>query len=927
MSQKRIAVLTVLLFISVSFLFGGQKKAAPTPAPKSTIDEINIPFTKYTLSNGLTLIVHEDHKAPIVAVNIWYHVGSKNEKPGRTGFAHLFEHLMFSGSEHCDEVYIKEMEKIGATDLNGTTEQDRTNYFENVPTSALDRTLWMESDRMGHLLGVLDQKKLDLQRGVVQNEKRQGENQPYAVADELITKSTYPAGHPYSWTVIGSMDDLNAASLDDVKEWFRTYYGPGNAVLVVAGDIDTKTAYEKVQRYFGDLPAGPPVGKYNEWIAKRTGTIRQQVQDRVPQARVSIVWNVPRRGTADADYLRLAASVLSSGKTSRLYKRLVYDDQIATDVFAYVDQHEIGSQFNIVATAKPGGDISKVEKEIDEELAKFLKSGPTEKELKRAVTQFTSGTIRALERIGGFGGKADLLAQNEIYQGDPAYFKVTLSRMGAATPKDLLTAANTWLSDGKYVLDVLPFGEYTAAPADTAVRNSKPGVSEVPDAKFPTLEHATLDNGMKILLASRTSVPVISIKMLFDAGFAADRTSLAGTANLAMSMLDEGTPKRTALQISEDLGVLGAHMYSWAALDICGFELNTLKSTLDPALDIYADALLHPTFPQADFDRLKKEALANIEQEKVEPVSMGLRVLPRYLYGEGHAYSCPMTGSGTEESVNKMTRDDMVRFHQTWLKPNNATLIIVGDVAMNEIKPKLEQLFKDWKPGDVPSKNLTTVELSKPAVYLVDRPGSQTSIILAGHVTIPKNNPDEIAIDAMNTILGGSFGSRINMNLREDKHWSYGSGSAIIPAKGQRPFFAYGIVQTDKTKESMVELNKELREIRTIRPVTSDELSRTQANLTLQLPGRWETIYAVSSSIQELVEFGMPEDFYGTYSQKIRSLNLDEMNTMAKKIVQPDNAVWVVVGDASKIRKGIEELNYGGIHLIDSDGKPLESSH
>jgi len=927
MSQKRFAVLTVLLLISVISLFGGQKKASPTPPPKSTIDEINIPFTKYTLSNGLTLIVHEDHKAPIVAVNIWYHVGSKNEKPGRTGFAHLFEHLMFSGSEHSDEVYIKEMEKIGATDLNGTTEQDRTNYFENVPTSALDRALWMESDRMGHLLGVLDQKKLDLQRGVVQNEKRQDENQPYAVADELITKSTYPAGHPYSWTVIGSMDDLNAASLDDVKEWFRTYYGPGNAVLVVAGDIDTQTAYQKVQRYFGDIPAGPPVGKYNEWIAKRSGTIRQQVQDRVPQARVNMVWNVPRRGSADADYLRLVASVLSSGKTSRLYKRLVYDDQIATDVFAYVDQHEIGSQFDIVATAKPGGDVAKVEKEIDEELAKFLKSGPTEKEIKRAATQYTSGTIRALERIGGFGGKADLLAQNEIYQGDPAFYKVTLSRMGSATQKNLLAAANAWLSDGKYVLDILPFGDYTAALADTAVRNNKPVVSAVPDAKFPVLEHATLDNGMKVLLASRTAVPVISVKMLFDAGFAGDQISLPGTASLAMSMLDEGTAKRTALQISEDLGMLGAHIYSYAALDICGFELNTLRSTLDSALDIYADALLHPSFPQADFDRLKKETLANIEQEKVDPISMGLRVLPRYLYGEGHAYSSPMTGSGTEESVNRMTRDDMVKFHQTWLKPNNATLIIVGDITMNEIKPRLEKLFKDWKPGDVPSKNLATVELSKPAVYLVDRPGSQTSIILAGHVTIPKNNPDEVAIDAMNTILGGSFGSRINMNLREDKHWSYGSGSAIIPAKGQRPFFAYGIVQTDKTKESMVELNKELRDIRTLRPVTADELSRTQANLTLQLPGRWETIYSVSSSIQELVEFGMPEDFYSTYSQKIRSLNLDEMNTMAKKVVQPDNAIWVIVGDVSKIRKGIEDLGYGGIHLIDSDGKPVEASH
>ena len=921
MSNKSVVILVFLLLLFAIPLIA--QKPVQKAAPKSTIDQIDIPYTKYTLSNGLTVIIHEDHKAPIVAVNIWYHVGSKNEKPGRTGFAHLFEHMMFSGSEHSDEVFLKAMEKVGATDMNGTTTQDRTNYFENVPTSAFDRALWMESDRMGHLLGVIDQKKLDLQRGVVQNEKRQGENEPYAVNDELITRSTYPAGHPYSWTVIGSMDDLSAASLDDVKEWFRTYYGPGNAVLAVAGDIDTKTAYEKVQRYFGDIPPGPPVGKYNEWIAKRTGIIRQQVQDRVPQARVYKVWNVPRRGTADADYLRLVASVLAYGKTSRLYKRLVYDDQIATSVWAYVDQREIGSQFDIIATAKPGGDIAKVEKEIDEELARFLKSGPTEKELKRVVTQYTSGTIRALERIGGFGGKADLLAQNEIYQGDPAFYKVTLSRMNSATPKDLLDAAKTWLTDGEYVLDIFPFGENSATPADTAVRNHNPAVSAVPDAKFPTLEHGTLSNGMKIILAQRTAVPVVSIKMLFDAGSASDQFALPGTAHLAMNMLDEGTKTRTALQISDDLNMLGAHIYTWAALDICGVELNTLKSVLDPGLDIFADVLLHPTFPQADFDRMKKETLADIEQEKVEPFMMGLRVLPRYLYGEGHAYSNPLTGSGTTESVNKMTRDDMVKFHQTWLKPNNGTVIIVGDITMDEIKPRLEKLFKDWKPGDIPTKNLATVQPTKPSVYLIDRPGSQTSIILAGHVTVPKNNPDEVAIDAMNTILGSSFGSRINMNLREDKHWSYGSGSAINPARGQRPFFAYGIVQTDKTKESMTELNKELRDIRKLRPVTKDELSRTQANLTLQLPGSWETIYSVSSTIQELVEFGMPEDYYNTYSQRIRSLSLSDMNTTANKIVQPDNAIWVVVGDMSKIRKGIEDLNYGAIHLIDTEGKPV----
>src|ERR1700747_812311 len=354
---------------------------AQTKVKDTAKQEVDIPYERFGLDNGLTVIVHEDHKAPIVAINIWYHVGSKNEKPGKTGFAHLFEHLMFGGSEHAPGRYIDGMERIGATDLNGTTNPDRTNYFENVPTSAVDFTLWMESDRMGHLLGALDQKTLDLQRGVVQNEKRQGENQPYGVTRQLLTQNTYPVGHPYSWTTIGEMADLDAASMNDVQEWFKTYYGPSNVVVVIAGDIDVKTAREKVTKYCGDIPAGPPVAHQEVLIAKMSGTHRQIVQDRVPQARIYKVWNIPEYGSADADYLDLVSDCLSAGKSSRFYKRLVYDDQIATDAAATVDLREIGGQFVIRATARPGQSIAQVEKEVDEELVRFLKNGPTAEEL------------------------------------------------------------------------------------------------------------------------------------------------------------------------------------------------------------------------------------------------------------------------------------------------------------------------------------------------------------------------------------------------------------------------------------------------------------------------------------------------------------------------------------------------------------------
>src|SRR5467141_5114780 len=560
--------------------------------------DVEIPYEKFVLDNGLTLIVHEDHKAPIVAINTWYHVGSKNEKLGKTGFAHLFEHLMFGGSDHAKGSYIEAMERIGATDLNGTTNNDRTNYFENVPTSAVDFTLWMESDRMGFL--TLDQKTLDLQRGVVQNEKRQGENQPYAVSRQLITQNTYPAGHPYSWTVIGDMGDLNAAAMDDVKEWFKTYYGPSNVVIVMGGDIDAKAAKQKVEKYFGNIPAGPPVGHQQVWVAKMTGTHRQVVQDRVPQARIYKTWNIPEYGSADSVYLDLISDILSTGKTSRFYKRLIYDDQFETDASAFVDLREIGGQFRAQATARPGQGLGQVEKELDEELARFLKDGPTAEELQRVKTQYDADFIRGVERIGGFGGKSDRLAQSQVFRGSPDAYKISLKRDQEATAEDLKSAANRWLSDGVYILEVVPFPEYKTASAG-ADRAKAPQPSTPPELKLPKLQRITLSNGLKVILAERHEVPLVDFWMALDGGYAADQFAAPGTASMTTSLLDGGTSTRTALQISDQLAMLGAELRAYSNLDLSTVRLSCLKSNLDPSLDIYADVLLNPSFPEADF--------------------------------------------------------------------------------------------------------------------------------------------------------------------------------------------------------------------------------------------------------------------------------------------------------------------------------------
>lgn len=922
MSRSR-AALTALCIASLALASPAALSAQQTGAEGDPAAIPEIAFETFTLDNGLRVIVHEDHKAPIVAVNVWYHVGSKNEKPGKTGFAHLFEHLMFNGTEHFDDDYFVPFERAGATDMNGTTNPDRTNYFQNVPTAALDMALWMESDRMGHLLGAIDQAKLDEQRGVVQNEKRQGENQPYGVTRQLLTENTYPDEHPYSWTTIGSMEDLDAASLEDVHEWFETYYGPSNAVLVLAGDIDPATAREKVEKYFGAIEPGPPIAKHESWIAPMEDEKRQVVQDRVPQARVYQVWNVPAWGSEDADLLTVAARILSDGKTSRLYKRLVYDDQIATDAFAFVSDREIGGQFRIQSTARPGQDLAAVEEALDEELARFLEEGPTPEEVARAKTQIRADVVRGIERIGGFGGKSDVLAEHAVYGGDPGYYRVRYERMMEATPEEVQRVARTWLDDGRYVLEVYPYPELAAGEA-VADRSAVPDPGAPPEPTFADLQRAELSNGLRVILAERHDVPLVQMQLLVDAGYAADQFAAPGTANLAMAMLDEGTETLTALEISERLADLGAELFSGSNLDMSSVSLSALRDRLDPSLDLFADVVLHPAFPESDFERLKQQTLASIQREKVQPVSMALRVFPALLYGEGHAYSNPLTGSGTTESVQGLTTGDLREFHRTWFRPDNATLIAVGDITMDELVPRLESRFGDWRPGDVPEKDISRVEhRERSAVYLLDRPESQQSVIFAGHIAPPRNNPRELALDAMNDILGGTFSSRVNMNLREDKHWSYGAFTILYPARGQRPFIVYAPVQTDRTMESLQEIQKELEAIRGVEPVTPDELEKTKAQKTRTLGGRWETLGAVAGSIAEMVRFGLPDDYWDTYRDEVLQLKLDDLTSVATDMIEPGRLVWVVVGDREKIEPGIRELGLGEIRLIDADGNVI----
>ncbi len=886
--------------------------------------DLSIPHTKYTLDNGLTLIVHEDHKAPIVAVNVWYHVGSKNERVGKTGFAHLFEHLMFNGSENYNDDWFKPFDQVGATGMNGTTNQDRTNYFQVVPKNALDMTLWMESDRMGHLLGAIDQAKLDEQRGVVQNEKRQGENQPYGKVFYTILQNVYPKAHPYSWSVIGSMEDLNAASLDDVHEWFNSHYGAANATLVIAGDVYPEEVKAKVEKYFGDIQPGPPQIKQKAWIGKRSGKHSQTMYDRVPQARVYKIWNIPQWGTLEADQLGLVSGVLASDKRSRLYKRLVYDEKVASDVSAFSFNSEISGLFGIVVTALKQDDLAYIETAIDEELHKFMQKGPDKAELERVKTAHRAGFIRRMERVGGFGGKSDLLAQNQVFGNEPNHHLKQIERTADATSKELMAAAKSWLSDGEYMLEVLPFDDYKATAQGVDRSKGLPSVGDSPEVAFDDLQRATLSNGLRVVLAERHAVPVVRMRLMIDAGFAADAQGKAGTANLAMDMLDEGAGKLSALEISSRLSSLGTQLNSWADLDNSNVSLNTLKENLDESLDIYARVILDPAFPQDELERLRTQQLAAIEQEKSSPFGIGFRVLPKLIYGDGHAYSAPFSGSGHSESVAAIDVDDLRDYHRTWFKANNATLIITGDVSMDEIKGKLEAAFADMPSGDVPEKKIDFVDqASESVIYLIDRPDSEQSVILAAQ-TVPAYGFDgEITLEILNEVLGAGFNSRMNMNLREDKHWSYGARTSIQNTQSQRPLIAWAPVQTDKTAESVQEIHKEMSGIGGENPVTPAELDRSLKKRTLTLPGRWETLNAVEADIAEMVTYGLPDGYWNAYADEVRKVQLEDVRAMAGELIKADAHTWVIVGDAAKFKEKLAKLGIANVVMMDVNGQVL----
>jgi predicted Zn-dependent peptidase len=947
-TRRGAAALALLLAVTSS---AAAQPAAPKPRPRPAKPakpaKADIAFDEFKLANGLRVIVHTDRKAPIVAVNIWYHVGSKDEALGRSGFAHLFEHLMFQGSENHKHEFFEPFELVGATDQNGTTNSDRTNYFQNVPTTALDMALWMESDRMGHLLGAIDQKVLDEQRGVVQNEKRQGENQPYGQVWERLFASIYPERHPYHHTTIGSMNDLNAAKLDDVKNWFKSWYGPNNAVLVLAGDIDVATAKEKVTKYFGDIAPTATVPKMKPQIAARRTTTREELKDRVPQARIYRVWNIPQFGSVDSDRLELLAHILGGARSSRLERRLVHTDKTMDSVSASAWSSEIGGVFMITGNVKTGVEVATVEKAIDEELKKLLEKGPTAAELKRSQTVLRADFIRGIERIGGFGGKADTLAQCAAFTGKASCFRASLATIASATPASLQAVGRKWLSKGDHVIVVTP-GDRTPLVEPPAVadlpptrvppaakglrtvasdvdRSKGPPVADTfPALKFPPLHRATLSNGLKVILVERPELPLVQMSLQFDqAGFASDPTDKQGLASFAMNMLDEGAGELDALQLGDKLEALGANLQAGASLDNATIYLSSLSENLEPSLAVLSDVLLRAKLDPKEIERVRAQWLAGIEQEKARPDSLARRLLAPVLYGKGHPYAAPPYGTGNETSIAALSRAELASWLKEHLRPDSATLMVVGDTTLAALTPELERAFAAWKaPGGGSISAIPSVKLPrKPRVYLVDQPGAIQATIVVAEVVPSSKDAGAVDFETANAILGGTFTSRLNMNLREDKHWAYGARAGVDNAIGQRTWAASASVQIDKTVESIREMQKEVTKYATGNaPATAAELSKIQSQQVRRLPGSYETGGAVLGTIAEIVRYGRPDDWPVERAKKVQHMTLARTGP-AMKTIKPEALTWVIVGDLSKIEKGVRDLKIGDVKVLDADGK------
>ncbi len=887
-----------------------------------------IEFEKYTLPNGLQVILHVDRKLPIVHVNQWFYVGSANERMGRSGFAHLFEHMMFQGSKNASKDYFTYVEAAGANLLeggvNGTTNQDRTNYFATVPSGNLENLLWIEADRLATLPDGMTAEKLENQRNVVKNERRQGlENTPYGRWYKILNENLFPLGHPYHTDVIGSQEDLSAASMNDVMDFFRKYYTPNNLSLVVSGDFDIAQAKPLIEKYFGTIPAGPALERPAKAMTKLDGEKIVEVSDRVPQERTYFGWTTPAYFDAGDAELELVASILTDGLSARLNKALLYDKQLASNAVAFQSGQPLGGAFMMWATARPGVELKQIEQIIDAEIARLAKEGPTVEELNRAKTKWEFGFISGLERIGGFGGKSDLLNQYNTFLGNPGMFEQDLARHRNVTAEGVKSAVDKYLNTKNRVL-VRFRPEKSGQPSQVAVdRTKEPALGGDKPFNAPDVKTAKLENGLEVFVVEKPEIPKVAVSMVTRAGSVADPNAKAGLAAMTNRVMRRGTKTRNAIQIDETLGNLGTGLGGGAGRESASLNLEVLKRNLNESLAVMSDVAMNPSFPADEFDRSKKQTLDGLIQAANNPNAVANRVAFMLAFGADHPYGRP--SGGLPKSVEAITRDDLQQFYNTYWKPASSALVFVGDITLTEATNLARQNFGSWSGGSAPAVAIPAPKpMAKGKVYLVDKQGAAQTVIAQVLNAPERKSADFYALEIANAVYGGGFGTRLNLNLREDKGYSYGVFAFPQHFSKGGTWIASGGVQTDKTKESATEFMKELRFISGEKPISADELSSARLSRIRGYAQQFESYGRIAGQITDLWTAGLPMTDIQKQTDELAKLQLANVNSVAAKYTKPAETTILLVGDLSKIEAGIRELNLGEIVILDSEGNPVK---
>jgi zinc protease len=891
---------------AVVALFLVSAAARPQTTPETAPHEPILPFTQFILDNGLTVIVREDRKLPIVSVEVVYQVGSRNDPPGKSGLAHLFEHLLFYGSQHHPHSFLVAMQRLGGTNVNGGTGPDLTTGYQTVPISQLDAVLWLESDRMGYLLPALTQKTLDEQVELIRNEINMGLDEPGGEVRFRISAGVFPPDHPYHHEPVGDRQELGNITLDDARNFFRTYYAPSNAAVVIAGDITPSEALQKVKRYFGALQTGPRPGLMTAWVPELSQDKRERIFD-AASPKIFLDWPMPSFGTPDDVLLKLAGSILMDGDSSRVRRRLSAAGIDASDLSWFAGANAMAGVFGISAVAASPAEFRTIERLIREEITTLAEKEPAREELERAKRGRLLTLRRLAQRTADSNGQADLLA-NSWGLGDrnAGLLDARLQQMRSATPADVSAATQRWLDRPAHILDLEPTPQYRTTSADVD-RSRIPEATTFKPAVFPTIQVTTLPNGLKLGHAQWQGGPVVVTALIVRGGAGVDPQDKAGLGRLTAALLTAGAGTMSEEDLADALAQIDATLEATTDLDALTLTLVAPKEQMKTALDLFGTVVATPTFPDPAVEREKKKQIQGLQDVTNAPRLLSRATVRRLLYGAGSTYAGEGSGLGTTSGVSKITRADVVGYHGRWFNPANSEIVIVGDISQAEAESLLTGDLGRWSSaGSAAPVVSVPAQVAAPGTYLINRPEMEQADITVATLLDAPASPANPTNTVLTNILGDTTTGRINQDLREQKHWAYWVSGNVEGGRAGQMMLVRTQVQPQLTADTIVAIQRHLEGVKGGTPISADDLELAQDMLTLSLPLEWETDEGIANAIATSVRRGLPDGAIERYVTDVRTVTEGQVEQAARQM-RPDAMVWVIIGDQSKVEPQLKK--------------------